>query len=79
VVHDPSVLAAAARVSRHGISAGPVVAFVAIVAAAAVILVVVVSYFFHHRSLSADTTQWTPQLGANQSFSSEPGNDKFSR
>jgi hypothetical protein len=79
-------VAAATQLSKSGISAGPVVAIVAIVAAAAIILVVVVSYVFHHRALSASghsasqrTAQWATQFGANPSLSSEPGKDEFSR
>jgi hypothetical protein len=77
---------AATRLSNHGVSAGPVVAILAIVAAAIIILVVAVSYIFHHRALSASsvsasqpTAQWATQFGSNPSLSSEPGKDEFSR
>jgi hypothetical protein len=79
-------LAAATRISNHGISAGPVVAIVAIVAVAAVILVVVVSYIFHHRELNTNgdsasrgTAQLATQFRSNPPFSSDPGKDEFSR
>jgi hypothetical protein len=72
----------ATGLSKHGISAGPVVAILGIVAAAAVITVVVVSYVFHHRAgslASRRTTPWATQVGANPSLSSDPGKDEFSR
>jgi hypothetical protein len=79
-------VAAAARLSNHGISAGPVVAIVAIVAAAAIITVVVVSYVFHHRapsgqgvSASQQSPPWAAQFGANPPLSGEAGKDEFSR
>jgi hypothetical protein len=78
----PAIVAAA----NHGISAGPVVAFLAIVAAAIIILVVAVSYIVHHRALNANAisasqpaAQWATQFGSNPSLSSEPGKDEFSR
>jgi hypothetical protein len=79
-------VAAATRLSNHGISAGPVVAILAIVAAAAVITVVVVSYVFHHRALSGHGTsagqQTAPEVtrfGANLPLSGDPERDEFSR
>jgi hypothetical protein len=82
VLHDQRgamVLAA----TKAGISAGPVVAILAIVAAAAIVTVVVVSYVFHHRSLSTSASQeegqWATQFGSNPSLSSDPGKDEFSR
>jgi hypothetical protein len=72
-------VAAATRLSNHGISAGPVVAFLAIVAAVVVIGVVVVSYVFHHRAASQQPAQWATQVGANPPLSSDPGKDEFSR
>jgi hypothetical protein len=83
---EPGSLAAAARLSNGGISAGPVVAILAIVAAAAVITVVVVSYVFHHRALSGhsgsagqQTAAGVTRFGANLPVSADPGKDEFSR
>jgi hypothetical protein len=79
-------LATAARLPNDGISAGPVVAILAIVAAAAVITIVVVSYVFHHRALNGhghsagqQTAPGVTRFGANLPVSADPGRDEFSR
>jgi len=80
-----AMVVAASQLARSGVSAGPVVAIVAIVAAAAILLVVVISYVIHHRAMSAGrvasqgTPRWAAQKSSNPSFSAEPGKDKFSR